>query len=61
MPVPYLWGEVEEFKFAKYWKTKPVKGGIRVVDENQIPVSSDKVVDYARSNLKEVDYILKQK
>ena len=61
MPVPYLWGEVEEFKFAKYWKTKPVKGGIRVVDENQIPVSSDKLVDYARSNLKEVDYILKQK
>ncbi|WIV12119.1 cobalamin-binding protein [Proteiniborus sp. MB09-C3] len=61
LPVPYLWGEVEEFKYAKYWKTKPVKGGVKIVDENNKLISSDKVVDYAKENIKEVEYILNQK
>lgn len=61
LPVPYLWGDVEEFKHAKYWKTKPVKGGIKVVDENENPVKSANLIDYAAGNLKEVDYILSQK
>lgn len=61
LPVPYLWGDVEEFKHAKYWKTKPVKGGIKVVDENENPVKSEKIVDYAAGKLKEVEYVLRQK
>ena len=61
LPVPYLWGDGEEFKHAKHWKTKPIKGGVKVVDENHMPVGSDKVVDYALGNLKEIEYILKQK
>ncbi len=55
LPVPYLWGEVDEFRYAKYWRTKPVKGGVKVVDENDIPVTYDKVVDYAKGNIREIE------
>lgn len=54
-------GEVDEFKYAKALRTKPVKGSVKVVDENNRVVKSDKVVDYANGNLKEVAYILNQK
>jgi len=55
LPVPYLWGEVDEFKHAKFWRTKPVKGGLKVVDKEDKPVSYDKVVDYAKNNIKEIE------
>ena len=58
LPVPYLWGETEKFKYAKAWKTKSVKGGVKLIDENNQPVSSEKVVDYAKGNIKEVEYML---
>lgn len=61
LPVPYLWGEVDEFQYAKHWKTKPVKGSIKVVDEEGNQVKSETLVDYAAGNLKEVEYILGQK
>ncbi|WP_461039976.1 hypothetical protein, partial [Tepidimicrobium xylanilyticum] len=61
LPVPYLWGELDEFKYAKSWKTKPIKGSVKIVDENNKIVKAEKVVNYARNNLKEVEYILNQK
>lgn len=61
LPVPYLWGQGDEFKFTKYWKTKPVKGGVKTVDENGQVVKQEAIVDFALGNMAEVDYILKQK
>ena len=61
MPVPYLWTTDEEYKYAKHFKTKPVKGATIVVDEDGNPVKADTVVDFARSNLQEVDYMFNQK
>ena len=61
LPVPYLWSDLEEFKYAKHWKTRPVKGSIKVLDENNQEVKSEKLLDYALGNFKDVDYILKQK
>lgn len=61
LPTPYLWGEVDEFKYAKAWRTKLVKGSVKVVDENNNIVKANKVIDYAKHNISEVDYILKQK
>ena len=61
LPAPYLWGEVEEFKHVRAWRTKPIKGGVKIVDKDNNPVKSNKVVDYASKNIKEVDYIVKQK
>ncbi len=60
LPVPYLWGQVEEFKNAKSWITKPIKGGVRVVDENGIPLKAERVAEIAKSNLPDAIYNLKQ-
>jgi hypothetical protein len=40
LPVPYLWECREEFAQAIRWRTRPVKGGIVVVDENNHPIST---------------------
>lgn len=61
MPVPYLWTNEEEFKYAKHFDTRLIKGSIKVVDEEGNPLKSENVVDYARSNLKEVDYMFNKK
>lgn len=61
LPVPYLWGETEEFKHAKNWQTKLVKGGVQVVDDNSNPVKPDKIIDVALSNLKDAEYNLKKR
>ena len=61
LPVPYLWGEIDEFKNAKHWETKPVNGSVKIIDKDKRLVKSDKVVEYARDNIKEVEYILSQK
>lgn len=61
MPVPYLWTTDEEFKFAKHFNTRLMKGSIKVVDENEQPVKAESVVDYARGNLNEVNYMFDSK
>ena len=61
LPVPYLWTTEEEYKHAKHFNTRLVKGAIKVVDENDNLVKSEAVVDFARGNLKEVDYLFQQK
>ena len=61
MPVPYLWTTEDEYKHAKHFNTRLVKGAIKVVDENDELVKAESVVDFARSNLKEVDYLFNQK
>lgn len=55
LPVPYLWGEVDEFPHAKNWKTKPVKGGIRVVDENGMPMKESRIAEIAISHIEEAN------
>lgn len=61
LPVPYLWTNEDEFRFAKHIRTKPDDGGVKPVDEDRNPMSAEDVVKYAVGNLKEVDYMLKQK
>jgi hypothetical protein len=60
-PVPYLWTTEDEYKYAKHFNTRTIKGSIKAVDEEDEPVKSETIVDFARSNLKEVDYMFKQK
>lgn len=61
LPVPYLWTTEDEYKYAKHFNTRLMKGSIKVVDEVDNPVKAEAVVDFARSNVKEVDYLFKQK
>jgi hypothetical protein len=61
LPVPYLWGEVEEFKHAKNWRTKPVRGSVKVVDENNNVMKTEQIIEIAKSNLKDAEYNLKQR
>lgn len=61
LPVPYLWGEVEEFKHAKNWRTKPVRGSVKVVDENNKVMKTEQIIEIAKSNLKDAEYNLKSR
>lgn len=61
LPVPYLWGEVEEFKHAKSWKTKPVRGSVKVIDENNKVIKTEQIIEIAKNNLKDAEYNLKQR
>jgi len=38
LPVPYLWECKEEFKEAIRWRTRPVQGGVKIVDELGVPI-----------------------
>lgn len=61
LPTPYLWGEVDEFKHAMAWKTKSVKGSVKVVDENNNIVKTEKIVNAAIANIEEIEYRLSHK
>jgi len=39
LPVPYLWEGREEFSRAVSWKTRLIKGSVKVVDERGLPIS----------------------
>lgn len=59
LPVPYLWGEIEEFKHAKNWKTKPVNGSMKLVDKDNEIIQPEAFIEIALSNLKDAEYNLK--
>lgn len=61
LPVPYLWGEVEEFKHAKNWKTKPVHGSVKLVDKDGKVLKDEEVIETAKDNLKDAEYNLAQR
>ena len=60
LPVPYLWKEVDEFRFATTWKTKLHDGGVKTIDHNQEIVPIEKIIDSAINHIPEVEYQLKQ-
>lgn len=51
LPVPYLWSEVEEFRYAKDWRTKPINGGIQLVNDNDKPISLEERIFLADQNI----------
>ncbi len=59
LPVPYLWGDVDEFPHARNWKTRPVKGSVKVVDEEGKALSSQDIIAAAEKNLKDAEHNLK--
>lgn len=61
LPVPYLWGDVEEFPHAKNWKTRPIKGSVKVVDETGKALSSAEIIAIAEKNLKDAEHNLNQR
>lgn len=61
LPVPYLWTTEDEYKYAKHFNTRLMKGSIKVVDEVDNPVKAEAVVDFARSNIQQVNYFFKEK
>ncbi|MBW6463009.1 MAG: cobalamin-binding protein [Firmicutes bacterium] len=61
LPVPYLWREVEEFKYAKAWKTRQIKGSVKIVDEENKPMKTEQVLKIAINNIHNAEYNLKQR
>lgn len=61
LPTPYIWAEKEEFEYATIWKTKPLNGGVWVVDEESKPVTAERIAAEAIRHIPEIDYRLKQR
>lgn len=60
LPVPALWSDSDEFFMARNWTTKNCEGGIFIMDKDK-PMDIDKKIDICVSNMKDANYILKQK
>ncbi len=61
LPVPYLWSEVEEFEHAKNWRTKPIKGGVKVVDADGQVMKPETIIGIANGHIKDAEYNLRQR
>lgn len=61
LPVPYLWRETEEFGHAKNWKTKPVRGCIKVINEAGSVMTTKERIDIALGHMKDAEYNLRQR
>jgi hypothetical protein len=51
LPVPYLWECRDEFPGAIDWRTRLVRGAVRLTDERGVPLSEAQRVEKARSAL----------
>lgn len=61
LPTPYIWAEKEEFAYATNWRTKPLRGGVKVIDEAGNPVSAEQIAARAIGHLSEIEYRLAQR
>ncbi|MGC8785161.1 MAG: hypothetical protein ACP5RN_12360 [Armatimonadota bacterium] len=48
--MPYLWEGREEFAHAVRWQTRVIRGSVKVVDEQGIPVPVDQRMQAAMAN-----------
>jgi hypothetical protein len=53
LPVPYLWECREEFPRAIDWRTRLVKGAVRLVDEKGVPLSVSQRIERVLGNLRQ--------
>ena len=51
LPVPYLWECREELAGAVGWRTRLVRGAVRLVDEAGLPLAPQRRIEKARVNL----------
>lgn len=58
MPVPELWSNSEEFKFARDWETSMWNGSMILTNEGK-KVSIEERINKCLMNMKEAEYILK--
>lgn len=58
LPVPYLWKEVDEFRHAKNWQTRPIKGSVKLVDNDGKQMDLAKRISIAMCNLKDARHNL---
>ncbi|OQB25414.1 MAG: hypothetical protein BWY11_00373 [Firmicutes bacterium ADurb.Bin182] len=61
LPVPYLWGCVDEFEYATAYKTSLEKGGVKILGKDGIPITAEKLVEIAAANIPEVKYRMSNK
>ncbi len=52
LPVPYLWECREELTGAVDWRTRLIKGSVRLVDERGIPLTAAQRIEKALHNLR---------
>ena len=60
LPVPELWSDSEEFRYAKAWATRMTNGSVTLFDK-ELAVTTDQRIDRCVSNMREAEYILRHK
>ena len=60
LPVPELWSDSDEFKYAKEWETRMINGGVMLCKQNLI-VPAESRINRCISNIREANYILRHK
>ena len=51
LPTPYLWERREEFRHAVSWRTRPIRGSVRVVDDKNRPAPMRERIRIAAEHL----------
>lgn len=60
LPVPELWSDSEEFRYAKGWETRLVDGGMALCDHEMFVTAEDRI-HRCIGNMADAKYILKHK
>lgn len=60
LPVPELWSDSDEFKYAKNWATRNYNGGISLIEHENL-MNLETRINKCVSNIPEAEYILKNK
>lgn len=60
LPVPELWSDSEEFRYAKEWGTRLADGGMVLCDHEML-VTDEERIDRCVGNMPEANYILEHK
>ncbi|PKM86086.1 MAG: cobalamin-binding protein [Firmicutes bacterium HGW-Firmicutes-10] len=53
LPVPYLWGNKQDYPNATHFKTRLIAGSMVVVDDDGLPIAVDKRIDFASRNVED--------
>jgi hypothetical protein len=53
LPIPYLWGNKQDYPHATHFKTRLIAGSMVVVDDDGMPIPVEKRIEFAKQNVRD--------